>query len=1194
MIRFLPTLISFLSFQIVFSQAPIVNVGNLKKAENEPQICLSEHERIAIQNRLKTNIQILSLDKARLANNHPLFGFPLKKSANLPDNDFYSISNFVDRNPAVGNQGFNQYGSTNQDYNCGNRTYDQNNGYNHAGIDYMLYPFAWHKMDNNQVEVVAAADGIIIGKDDGNPDRSCGWDTNPYWNAVYVRHSDGSTAWYGHLKKNSLTAKGIGQTVTKGEFLGYVGSSGFSTAPHLHFEVHDVNNNVIDPYSGACNTNDTWWENQKPYYDKTINSITTHAKLPNIDVCPPEQNLMNIQDDFLRGQTIYIALWGRDLQEGYNFSSIISRPNGSIYATYNFTWNQSGIYPAFYFYYYYTLPTNAEIGEWKFQVTFGSQSYTKIFNVISPCTLTAPIISASPSTDILANTNVTLSASGCAGSLSWSNNATTSTITVSPSASIVYYATCTLNDCTNTGSIALNVRPCNTPTYNIAAGKNPIEANDSTILSVNVPYASNVLWQLNGTNIPDASGNYIYAKTGGTYTAEITPPKWQQHMPSFNNMDLNEVFFINEKEGWALGLEGTIVHTIDGGVNWENQTSNSSFELKDIFFSNNQKGWAVGTRGTVLKTSDGGKKWLSVNIGISSDIHAVFFKDISNGWMMTQTDGIFRTQNGGQTWTQTSEIEGNIYFVDGYFSSASQWILLAYDKILYTNNAGASWQTFTYSGAQFIKLSFIDNNNGWAMYNLAGTMTFLKTTNGGATWTALSGKISTRTSDFQFTSQNNGYAIASERIFRTTDGGTTWNYQIIGDVDGLGFGSSITGLHFINASKGWLVGWYGLVYHTTDGGSSWYPQNDFFTNGFGKASFVNSTTGWVIANNKLIKTTDGGMSWTKQYPNSTYITLNGIFFLNSNIGWVVGTNGKINKTVDGGNNWTAQVSGLENTYAELKDCYFLDANSGWVVGSKVLRTKNGGVTWTQMSSFDDLEYYDVHFINSEYGWILESSGKIYRTVDGGENWLLYNTGLSSIYNETHRAFDFKDLNNGWVLTDNRIAKTSNGGISWTPINDIGGVTGNIYKDIKFFDTNNGWLVSSKGLFSTNNGGANWQKVSNVTPHRLQYISLLGGGSGWLSGLNTLLKYNNNNCTVLSNPLVLISPCSPQLSLVSPTDNISSGNVLKQTSKLNGSIQASNQITGTAKVTLQAKTILLNPNFRADKGTVFKAEIGGCN
>ena len=107
------------------------------------------------------------------------------------------------------------------------------------------WPFSWYKMDHDQVKVVAAADGVIIYKSDGNFDKNCGFN-NDNWNAVYVEHADGSVAWYGHLKNGSLSTKAVGESVSSGEYLGIVGSSGSSTGPHLHFEVRK-HGEPVDP-----------------------------------------------------------------------------------------------------------------------------------------------------------------------------------------------------------------------------------------------------------------------------------------------------------------------------------------------------------------------------------------------------------------------------------------------------------------------------------------------------------------------------------------------------------------------------------------------------------------------------------------------------------------------------------------------------------------------------------------------------------------------------------------------------------------------------------------------------------------------------------------------------------------------------------------------------------------------------------
>ena len=81
---------------------------------------------------------------------------------------------------------------------------------------------------------------------------------------------------------------------------------------------------------------------------------------------------------------------------------------------------------------------------------------------------------------------------------------------------------------------------------------------------------------------------------------------------------------------------------------------------------------------------------------------------------------------------------------------------------------------------------------------------------------------------------------------------------------------------------------------------------------------------------------------------------------------------------------------------------------------------------------------------------------------------------------------------------------------------------------------------------------------------------------------------------VSSKTITIFSCPPTLSLASTTDDISSGTITKSVNATNGNITATNKITGTAKVTYQAKSIQLNAGFKADNGTIFKAEIGGCN
>ena len=82
--------------------------------------------------------------------------------------------------------------------------------------------------------IIAPADGIVRFADF----------MNGYGRAVIIDHGNGITTLYGHMSGFAVTA---GQLIRRGDSLGYVGQSGRSTGPHLHYEVR-VFNTPVNPY----------------------------------------------------------------------------------------------------------------------------------------------------------------------------------------------------------------------------------------------------------------------------------------------------------------------------------------------------------------------------------------------------------------------------------------------------------------------------------------------------------------------------------------------------------------------------------------------------------------------------------------------------------------------------------------------------------------------------------------------------------------------------------------------------------------------------------------------------------------------------------------------------------------------------------------------------------------------------------
>ncbi|MBL1215695.1 MAG: peptidoglycan DD-metalloendopeptidase family protein [Ignavibacteriae bacterium] len=368
---------------MVFINTINAQTNNLQAASggeyifNEQNLpCLTEDQRAEIVRLNNESIMKLKAE-GKLTDNpnkaaSSQFGFPVKAASSLLDFGFYGISNFIDQDPNFPDQLL--------DYMGGQRTYDLENGYNHKGTDIFTWPFGWYKMDNDEVEIISVADGVIINKFDGNFDRNCGFG-NGNWNAVYVRHTNDEVVWYGHMKSGSLTSKGIGDTVSAGEYLGIIGSSGSSTGPHLHLEVYDSFNQLIDPWFGTSNPTITssWWAEQKPYYDSKINKVATHSAFPVFPACP-ETEIVNFKDEFGRGDTVFLVTYYQDQLKNQNSDYTVTTPEN----TNLWQWNHSmddDHYAAAWWGWYVILPANASLGEWKFNVFYENTSYTHNFTV---------------------------------------------------------------------------------------------------------------------------------------------------------------------------------------------------------------------------------------------------------------------------------------------------------------------------------------------------------------------------------------------------------------------------------------------------------------------------------------------------------------------------------------------------------------------------------------------------------------------------------------------------------------------------------------------------------------------------------------------------------------------------------------------------------------------------------------------
>ena len=515
------------------------------------------------------------------------------------------------------------------------------------------------------------------------------------------------------------------------------------------------------------------------------------------------------------------------------------------------------------------------------------------------------------------------------------------------------------------------------------------------------------------------------------------------------------VHFTDSNNGWAVGTQGTILHTSNGGDSWARQTSGITLDLNSVHFTDSRNGWAVGKSGTILHTSTGGTTWTPQTNVLSGDLYSVHFIDNNKGWAVGDRGTILHTINGGTIWTgQTNDVNKPLRSVH-----------------------------------------FIDNNKGWIVGD-GGTI--LHTINGGDDWNPQTNGVSGDLNSVHFTDSNNGWAVGNVAPFnaivlRTIDGGTTWTPK---STDGLGLppSSTLNSVHFANSKDGLAVGSNpnggdGIALHTTDGGDTW-TNLGVETKTLSSVHIVDDTNafavGTVIGDSSPIHHISGSIASTVfEGVDDRIICIGGVgdkscyeqsrksvYFTDSRNGWAVGTQGNILHTSNGGTTWAEQTSGVT---LDLNSVHFTDSRNGWVVGrdGTILHTSEGGDTWnTQDSGFSSTDLHSVHFTDSSNGWIVGDRGTILHTINGGDSWAEQTSGVNKPLQSVH----FIDNNNGWIVGDGgTMLHTINGGTTWTP--QTNGVSGNL-NSVHFTDSSNGWAVGNVAPFNaiilrTTDGGTTW-------------------------------------------------------------------------------------------------------------------------
>ena len=299
----------------------------------------------------------------------------------------------------------------------------------------------------------------------------------------------------------------------------------------------------------------------------------------------------------------------------------------------------------------------------------------------------------------------------------------------------------------------------------------------------------------------------------------------------FDDAGLNAVQFVDDQEGWAVGDDGTIWHSIDGGRNWERQPSGVRASLRSVHFLNPYTGWVAGreelptggSSGVLLYTSDGGLKWRRLLANALPGLHVVRFVNDKVGYLAGEgadsyATGVFATADGGRSWQPVAGPRSPGWLA-GEFNAEGGALVGAWNHLATVRHDKLHLTDVDALGGRNIRGLYLSGQRGLAV-GQGGLL--LTSDTGGTRWNYADPHLPAAVQaacDFHAVHGIGAKAWVVGRpgsvVLFSGDNGATWELQKTGQP------LPLNGVFFRDERHGWAVGELGTILTTADGGKTW-------------------------------------------------------------------------------------------------------------------------------------------------------------------------------------------------------------------------------------------------------------------------------------------------------------------------------------------------------------------------------------
>jgi photosystem II stability/assembly factor-like uncharacterized protein/tetratricopeptide (TPR) repeat protein len=308
----------------------------------------------------------------------------------------------------------------------------------------------------------------------------------------------------------------------------------------------------------------------------------------------------------------------------------------------------------------------------------------------------------------------------------------------------------------------------------------------------------------------------------------------------FDDAPLRAVQFVDRNEGWAVGDEGVVWHTIDGGATWERQATGVRASLRAVHFVTPYTGWVVGreelpggsSAGVVLRTADGGITWEAIGSGSVPGLAAVHFFDDRLGLAAGDgsdafPSGVYATTDAGRTWKPLPGPPGATWLAADLTDIKTGVFVGAWGRMrIYREGEIRQTADVEALRDRAVRGVRIDGKRGIAVGD-GGLVLTSRETNG-VTW-GFAKNLPLPPEALAACDFHGVGLLANQRwvvgrpgtvVLHGVDNGkeAAWEVQRTGQT------APLNAVHFIDDDHGWAVGELGTILATADGGKTWTRQ----------------------------------------------------------------------------------------------------------------------------------------------------------------------------------------------------------------------------------------------------------------------------------------------------------------------------------------------------------------------------------